>query len=84
MKHACACSTFHFHSLTLFAYEVICHLLICFKISLLLLLLFFLKKYFRNIGRVSNNLDPDHALRFAGPDLGQNCLQRLSADDTSK
>ena len=45
---------------------------------------FFLKKYFRNIGRVSNNLDPDLALRFAGPDLGPNCLQKLSADDTSK
>ena len=80
-----ACSTFHFNSLTLFAYEVICRLLIFFKISLLLLLLFFfLKKYFRNIGSVLNNLDPDLALRFAGPDLGPNCLQRLSADDTSK
>ena len=45
---------------------------------------FFLKKYFQNIGRVSNNLDPDLVLRFAGPDLGPNCLQRLSADDTSK
>ena len=45
---------------------------------------FFQKKYFRIIGRVSNNLDPDLALRFAGPDLGPNCLQRLSADDTSK
>ena len=29
---------------------------------------------------MSNGLDPDHS---AGPDLGPNCLQRLSADDKS-
>ena len=33
---------------------------------------------------MSNILDPDQARHFVGPDLGQNCLQRLSADDTSK
>ena len=27
---------------------------------------------------VSNSLDPDQAQRFVGPDLGSNCLQRLS------
>ena len=32
--------------------------------------------------RVSNSLDPDQARRFVGPDLGPNCLQRLSADGT--
>ena len=32
---------------------------------------------------MSNNLDPDKDWRFVGPDLGPNCLQRLSADDTS-
>ena len=31
-----------------------------------------------------NSLDPDQARHFVGPDLGLNCLQRLSADDTSK
>ena len=30
---------------------------------------------------MSNSLDPDHAQHFVGPDLGQNCLQMLSADD---
>ena len=30
---------------------------------------------------MSNSLDLDQAQRFVGPDLGQNCLQRLSADD---
>ena len=30
---------------------------------------------------VSNGLDPDQALHFVGPDLGPNCLRRLSADD---
>ena len=33
---------------------------------------------------VSNNLDLDQARRSVGPDLGPNCLQRLSADDTSR
>ena len=32
---------------------------------------------------MSNSLDPDQARHYVGPDLGQNCLQRLSADDTS-
>ena len=34
------------------------------------------------INAVSNSLDPDQARRFVGPDLGPNCLQRLSADNT--
>ena len=29
-----------------------------------------------------NCLDPDQALHFVGPDLGPNCLQRLSVDET--
>ena len=36
---------------------------------------------------MSHNLDPDHyhqAQHFGGPDLGPTCLQRLSADDTSR
>ena len=51
-----------------------CRLLIFFKIN-------FLKNSFRNIIRVSNTLDPDQARQNVGPDLGPNCLQRLSADD---
>ena len=31
-----------------------------------------------------NSLDPDQARHFVGPDLDPNCLQTLSADDTSK
>ena len=42
---------------------------------------FFLVFFSGNISRVSSSLDPDHARRH---DLGPNCLQRLSADDTSK
>ena len=30
-------------------------------------------------GRVSNSLDPDQARHFVRPDLGSNCLQKLSA-----
>ena len=32
---------------------------------------------------MSNSLDPDHGRLFVGPDLGQNCLLRLSADKKS-
>ena len=33
---------------------------------------------------MSNSLNPDQARRFVGPDLGPNCLARLSADDTGR
>ena len=33
---------------------------------------------------VSNSLDPDQARLFVGPDLGPNCLQMLSADNTGR
>ena len=39
--------------------------------------------YFNTI-QVSNCLDPDQARHFVGPDLGPNCLQRLSADIAGK
>ena len=41
----------------------------------------FSEKNFRNTIRVSNSLDPDQDQHSVGPDLGPNCLQRLSADD---
>ena len=40
----------------------------------------FLENSFRN----TNSVDPGQARHFVRPDLGPNCLQRLSADDTSK
>ena len=39
---------------------------------------------FLNTILVSKRLDPDQAKHFVGPDLGANCLQRLSADIVSK
>ena len=39
---------------------------------------------FRNTSKLSNSLNPDQARHFVGPDLGPNCLKRLSADDTSR
>ena len=33
---------------------------------------------------MSNSLDPDQAQHCVRPDLGLNCLRRLSADKTSK
>ena len=32
---------------------------------------------------MSNSLDPDQVGHIVPPDLDQNCLQRLSADETS-
>ena len=40
----------------------------------------FSQSSFRNTVRVSNRLYP----QIAGPDLGLNCLQKLSADGTSR
>ena len=33
---------------------------------------------------MSNSLDPDQAQSLVGPDLGPNCSQKISADDTSR
>ena len=33
---------------------------------------------------MSNCLDPDQARHLVGPDLGPKCLEKLSADDTSR
>ena len=44
----------------------------------------FSKNSFNNTIRVSNCLDPDPAQHFGGPDMGPNCLQMLSAADTSR
>ena len=44
----------------------------------------FFTNSFRNTIRVSNSLDPDQDRHNVGPDLGPNCLQRLSADDKSR
>ena len=44
----------------------------------------FLTKIFQESTiRMSNSLDSDQARLSVGPDLGPNCLQRVSADDTS-
>ena len=33
---------------------------------------------------MSNSLDPDQARQFVGPDLGPDCLQMSSSDETSR
>ena len=65
--------------------------LLGFQILLLLFLHFIIVPYFTlwmldffNTIGVSNSLDPDQAQHFFGPDLGSNCLQRLSADNKSR
>ena len=42
------------------------------------------KKSYRNTIRESNGLDPDQELCFVCPDLGSNCLSRLSGDDKNR
>ena len=37
----------------------------------------------RNTIRVSNGFKPVQNQRFVGPDLGQNCLKRFTADNKS-
>ena len=44
----------------------------------------FSKNSFWTIIRMSDSLDSDQARHFVGPDLGLNCLQKLSSDDTSR
>ena len=67
-----------FNSLpTAYFYLLFCRLLIFFKII-------FFERFFRNSIGVSNSLDPDQARHAVGSYLGPNCLQRLSADDTTK
>ena len=46
--------------------------------------LIFQKNSFRNTIRMSNSLDPDQVRQIVGPDLGPNCLPKLSADDTGR
>ena len=55
----------------------------CFHLLTFFSKLTFSKASFRNTIRVSNSLDPDQDQHIVGPDLGPNCLQRLSADDKS-
>ena len=42
----------------------------------------FFVKFFQRIPSMLNSLDPDQARHFVGPDLGPNCLQRITADNT--
>ena len=44
----------------------------------------FSKNSFRNTIRVTNIFDPDQVRNFVRPDLGPNCLQMISADDTKE
>ena len=60
-------------------------LLLLFLHTLLLchILLFACWNFFNTI-QVSKSFDPDQARHFVGPDLGPDCLQRLSADIAGK
>ena len=40
--------------------------------------------FYRNTTRESNSLDPDQELCSVCPDLGSNCLPRLSGDDKNR
>ena len=55
-----------------------------FRCLLIFIIISFSKKSYGNTIGVSNSLDPDQTLHLVWPDLGANCLPRLSAYDTSK
>ena len=44
----------------------------------------FQNQLFQNTIQVSNILDQDQARFLVGPDLGLNCLQKLSANETCR
>ena len=72
---ACEQSSFNsLHAVYIFSCFC-CHILIYFKLTF--------QKILSGTLRVSNGLDPDQNLSSVGPDLGPNCLQRLSADSKS-
>ena len=52
----------------------------CFLVAWDFLNQFFHDKSFRNSIRMAYSLNPDQVRQYVGPDLGSNCLQRLSAD----
>ena len=63
----------------------VCNICLCSPACLFVVCWFFSKATFlKNTTRVSNSLYPDQAWHFVRPDLSPNCLQRLSADDTSR
>ena len=51
-----------------------------FDVLLIFPIINFFKKEIGGIPSVSNSLEPDQARHHVGPELGQNCLQRLSVD----
>ena len=66
-----------------------CFFVVVFFFFALLLWSFFpqnhlIRKILPEIPFVSNSLDPDQALPNVGTELGPSCLQRLSADNTSR
>ena len=58
---------------------------VCFFFVVCGFFFFFFKNDLSGIpSRVSNSLDPAQAQHIVRPDLGPNCLQRLSADNKSR
>ena len=79
MKPACTCSTFHFKSSTLFAYEVMSSTDIFFQNQFCCCFFFLKKKSVISVECQAIWIQ----IMPVWSDLGLNCLQRLSADDTS-
>ena len=52
--------------------------------SCLFVVIFFKMNFFWKNLYGTNGLDPDQAQQNVGPDLGTNCLQRFSADESSR
>ena len=86
MKPACTRSTFHFNSSTLFAYEVHVIAMVLSSADIFFQNQFFCCSCFFLFFSVTSVEFQAVWIQImpVGSDLGLNCLQRLSADDTSK
>ena len=51
---------------------------------MVVLMIFYNKKIFSQRSSTLSNSDPDQTQQHVRPDLGLNCMQKLSADDTSR
>ena len=79
MKYTCTCSTFHYSSSTL---SWFCGQLIYFQNLFVVVVVFFFSKKILGISVECQAVWIQ--IMSVRPDLGPNCLQRLSADDTRK
>ena len=80
----CFITNLHLSALTLCMLgNFACYFVICGFFFLFFLIIFF-KKIFQEYHQSVKQFESRSGIHFVGPDLGPNCLKRLSADDKSR